>query len=333
MNPIAQFHFELADNSKLKLTYNLQENPLTSKWINVIRKRKRELTRIFKQPLELKITNKTEKDLPFLIEKLNGIVDEINLFYDKQLPLFKSLNDLDHTILNYLHEEFEEYGLRHSQIESEGYVNQKGDPDIFPGNAFRVDFHQLWLDLNQWIHITESAMENNEFPNFSCLIQYLPFEDKGAPIDPVDKLFLDKEFNWGELYLGYNTLGKDYMHAFQDDDKRVILNDQVKVQEWLSSEVWLNFSTDNEGQKKQFELEFYNWWRALSEAEKIPFVDIDTLALGRYYLGEISFDETFLKYHPVEEDWRVRGSDLRRAWNTDVFSKIVRAVGVEIING
>ncbi|CAB4126014.1 hypothetical protein UFOVP181_224 [uncultured Caudovirales phage] len=339
---IAQFKFELEDGSPLILTYNLQDNSLTPKWIDVVNDRKTEtpkpskLETMFKgskfptDPLELKIINKTVADLENLMLKLNSIVNQINEYYDTPLPLFTSTTEIDHKILNYLHEEFERYGERHRMISAEGYRNQKGNPDVFPGNKFKVEFHQLWLDLNQWIHITEGAMADDDYPNFSCLIQYVPFKEQGAPITNEDKLFLDHDSKWGKLYLGYNTLGKDYMHSYVDDDKRVVTNDQVKVQQYLSSEVWLNFSKDYiDAPHKEYELNFYKWWKTLGD---VPFPDISKLALGRYYLGEISFDQTFLDFHPVYEDWLVPNSDIRREWNLKVFSKIVKATGVKIIN-
>jgi hypothetical protein len=339
---IAQFRFELEDGSPLILTYNLQDNSLTPKWLDIVSKRKAETTQLSKigklikgnrfpkDPLELKITNKTVDDLESLMLKLNSIVNKINEYYDEPLPVFTSTKEIDHTILNYLHEEFERYGERHRQIAPIGYRNLTGDPAVFPGTAFKVEFHQLWLDLNQWIHITESAMDTDEFPNFSCLIQYLPFEEQGAAIDPEDKLFLDLENKWGHLYLGYNTLGKDYMHAYSDDDKRVVTNNQVKVQKFLSTEVWLNFGKDTlDAPHKEYELRFYNWWKTLGGQ---PFVGIEELALGRYYLGEISFDQTFLDFHPVYEDWLVPNSDIRRDWNLQVFRKIIKATGVKIVD-
>jgi hypothetical protein len=121
------------------------------------------------------------------------------------------------------------------------------------------------------------------------------------------------------------------MHAYADDDKRVIINNQVKVQEWLSSEVWLNFSMDNvEARTKEFELNFYKWWKTLGD--DIPFPTISDVALGRYYIGQLSFDQTFLDFHPTYEDWLVPNSDLRYRWNLEVFSKIVKVTGIKILD-
>jgi hypothetical protein len=339
---IAQFRFELEDGSPLILTYNLQDNSLTPKWIDCVNQRKSETNppskfkKLFKRdqfpkdPLELKITNKTIDDLESLMIKLNSIVSQINKYYDEQLPLFNTTKEIDHVILNYLHEQFERYGERNEQLLNIGYGNLTGDPARFPGRVFNVEFHQLWLDLNQWIHITESANQKDDWPDFSCLVQYLPFKEQGALIEEEDKLFLDLDGRWGHLYLGYNTLGKDYLSAYHDDDKRVITNNQVKVQKYLSTEVWLNFGKDTVDAHKEHESRFWRWWKTLGD--DISFVGIDKLALGKYYLGKISFDQTFLDFHPVYEDWLVTNSDIRREWNLQVFKKIVKATGVKIID-
>ena len=326
MSKIAQFRFELEDGSPLILTYNLQPNSLTPRWIDIVNRRKNDSTGI-----ELKITNKTSADLEKLMVKLNTIVTDINKYYDEPLPLFQTTREIDQKILNYLHEEFERYGERH-RLMSNRYREQTGDPNVWPGNMFKAEFHQLWLDLNQWIHITESAMQSGDFPNFSCLIQYTPFEEHGSEITDEDKLFLDTTFSWGRLYLGYNTLGKDYMHAFQDDDKRVIINNQVKVQEWISSEVWLNFSPEANVNHKEFELQFWEWFKTLPDSTEIQkLLNISELRLGRYYIGELSFDQTFLNFHPNYNDWLVPNSDLRKRWNLEVFSKIVKSTGIKIV--
>jgi len=93
----------------------------------------------------------------------------------------------------------------------------------------------------------------------------------------------------------------------------------------------LNFSKDHIcWAHKEYELQFYQWWKTLGN---VPFPSIDELSLGRYYIGEISFDQTFLDFHPVYEDWLIPNSDIRKEWNLKVFSKIVKATGVKIING
>ena len=82
MKSKAKFYFELENGSPLILTYNLQENSLKDRWCNQIDKRKKEKESI----LELKISNKTQSDIPKLLMKLNSIINKINNYYDIPLP-------------------------------------------------------------------------------------------------------------------------------------------------------------------------------------------------------------------------------------------------------
>jgi len=328
---LAVFQFELIDGSPLNLVYDLHNTSLRDRWIKQVMDRNAEPD----THLDLKISNKTIKDVPYLIDKINEVIVGINAYYDKQLPLFTKSTKLDHDILNYLHEEFETYGERHEQIviKEKRHLTNPGDPNVWPGNRFKLDFHNLWLKLNEYIHIIETALATSGddlFLNFSCLVSiYPPLE--GETVQEIDKLFLDANFKWGELYLGYNTLGKDYHHALNDDDVRVINNEQVKVQQYFSTEAWLNF-TEGAVASKTEEARFWAWYEKQEQSvkDKIPLNDLNKLALGRYHIGSIVYNETFEKINADYRQW-MYNPELRHKWNVEVFSQIERAIKVDII--
>ena len=324
---LAVFQFELRDGSPLNLVYELHNTSLRDRWIKQVMDRNAEPNTF----VDLKIANKTAKDIDYLIDKINEIITGINAYYDKQLPLFTDTTTLDHEILNYLHEEFENYGERH---DAETYKNPRANPNIWPGPKFKPEFHDLWLKLNEYIHIIETAISPSDdelFLNFSCLVHVYP-PVQGEPIQEIDKLFLDANFKWGELYLGYNTLGKDYSHAMHDDDVRVITNDQVKVQEYFSTEAWLNF-TEGDVSSKSTESRLWAWYERQEQSvkDKIPLDNLNKLVLGRYHIGSLIYNESFEKYDVT--DWRewLYNPVLRYKWNVEVFSQIERAVKVDII--
>jgi hypothetical protein len=312
MDKFARFHFELKDGSPLQITYWLQPNSLLPKWEQMVQSRQGD-------ELELKIANKSEQDLPELTNILNDICDRINqLQTTVVLPLFESYKDLSRERLNYLHEEFENYGERHQHLlNSSGY-------------QFDEQLHNLFLKLNNYIHITEGLLEPKSFPQYHCLVQYMPFE-QGVAVSDEDKLFLDTDFDWGNLYLGYNTLGKDWYHAAKDNDQRLITNTQIKVQEYMSTEVWLCFSAGFT-KHRHTELLFWQWYKSLPQElqQQVPIDNAYKLALGKYYLGHVILDETFTSFHNNGLDWIVPKSPIRKQWNLQVFSKIQRAVGIEI---
>lgn len=313
----ARFTFELENGESLQLVYLLQANSLREKWLNEVRTYLKESNTY----LNLKISNKNYLHLNQLTEKLNSIIKDINKEYEYEiLPSLDGKNDISREKLNYLHEKFEEYGE---------FGAGDGSGRLYRGQ----NAHNLWLDLNEWIHITETAMETGEqdFPNYGALVTvYPPYP--GRKLEERDKLFLTTEFSWGHLYLGYNTLGKDYMHAFQDNDVRVITNNQVKIQELYSSEVWLCFQ-----QKplfiKEIESEFYKWYETTEQEaqEKTPIENLNKIALGRYYLGHILINEDLQKFHPIEEDWYFN-YHVQKRWNNEVFSQVKNVIGIELLD-
>ena len=311
-----EFTFELEDGKPLQLLYLLQPNSLREKWLNEVR------TALNKDNayLNLKISNKDRRHLNELIEKINSIVKDINLAYKRKILMpLDGIDSVDREKLNKLHESFEIYGEHSACI---------------GGKLYRGEHvHNLWLDLNEWIHITETAMEigEHDFPNYNALVTvYPPYP--GRKLEEKDKLFLSTEFSWGQLYLGYNTLGKDYVSAFLDNDVRVITNDQVKIQERYSSEVWLYFG-QNSYSAKDLEMGFYRWYETIEQEaqELIPIENLNKLSLGRYYLGHILINEDLLKFHSIDKDWYY-DSELQKRWNNEVFSQVKNITKIELID-
>lgn len=307
-----RFTFELDDGEPLQLDYLLQQNSLREKWINEIKTYQSK----GKMSFTLNISNKNRSHLKELIQKLNSIIDEINDNYESKILLtINEKTGVNQKILNNLHEKFEEYG--------ENKFSYLGE-----------SVHFLWLQLNEWIHITEVAIETTEdkFPQYGALVAaYPPYP--GRKLEEVDKLFLSTDFSWGHLYLGYNTLGKDYMSAVCDNDTRVVINKQIKVQERYSSEVWLCFQnlSSYTNMQKTIELQFYQWYESLNQEfqELVPIDNLNILGLGRYYLGHILINKDLLKFHPVTEDWWTN-QKIQKEWNNKVFSKVKRVVSIKI---
>ena len=325
MNNFARFHFTLTDGKPLVITYELQKNSLEGRWVEQVNDRCKDPNPRF----NLNLANKSDTDIQELMEHLNIIVTKLNSYYDKELPLYAA-DEIDRTKLNYLHEEFENYGARVAEYNASGTFNTSYD--CWYTDTFNIEFHETWLKLNEQIHRIEGAMGcNPEEPHFMCAAQFYPFEE-GMKINPEDKLFLSTDFNWGELYLGYNTLGKDFMDTCEDNDVRVITNHQIKVQEYFSTEVYLHFGFNK--YKKEVEQHFWNWYQNLApEAQQlIPIHDRNAISLGRYYLGFVVFDQAFLDFHPNYKDWDNENLDLRKRWNIEVFSKIEKITKIEIIN-
>lgn len=316
------FTFRMKDNTLLDLNYTLYDNPLVNKWwrmvISSIRHHK---------TLKYVTTNKTMDNVDDLMMSINNVLDYINQHYDKVLPKFTDPNELDNDILNYLHEEFEIYGDRIEELQQKGNWTPK--------------MHDYFLSLNNYIHMIETAMhsEEDKFANFSCLIDFLP-AGVHKNILPEERIFVNDKFEWGGLYLGYNTLGKDYLTIYPENDQEVIERDEVRVQERFATECWLNFGQTTWATNTE---RFYKWYKELPKSlqEKVPIDDPVALSLGRYKLGQLDVNQSLLDYHNVPNDWMVpaRGeaywSDhqptIHDKWNREVFSQVDHLLEIHLI--
>ena len=148
---------------------------------------------------------------------------------------------------------------------------------------------------------------------------------KHFKITDKDKLLLTSQYKWGDIYLGYNTLGKDYLAVMKDNDVRLIQNNQVKPQERYAAEVWLNFGPDHELPTR---FKFANWMDTLDDEtrKKININDVQ----GRLYLGKLIIDDSFFKIDSNDEHWRQDNHDCKLRWNKEVFSTFREVVDVII---
>jgi len=310
------------DGSEIILTYMLEDNnPVVNKWIEMTKKS-------IKNNMKIKtsLNNVEINNISILLKKINDVLYFINNHYDKKLPVFTNFYELDNIILNYLHEEFEIYGDRIEELQSK--------------NNWSYGLHENFLSLNEYIHMIETAIHGSEdnFPNFSCLYDFTP-SGLHEPIKEEYKHFLENKFEWGGLYCGYNTLGKDYLSIAPENDWEVIEREEVRPQIRFAAETWMNFGPDL---KTTINKEFYKWYTTLPNKiqNKIPIDNLNKLSLGRYNLGKIIIDENFLSIEPDAKKWLLpTGSvysimgkdDCKTKWNREVFAKIVDIKQIEII--
>lgn len=278
------------------LRYKLYDTPLTLKWV--------ELTKLnLSEPTHKVVSvfsNRTKKDVPEITESINDIVKEINQLYDRNIVIF---DQLDTEKLNYLHQEFEVFGERFSSKPvSEQLIN-------------------LFFSLNEHIHMCENAMASEPYRwgGFGILYDIHPL-GKHLPIADEDKLLLEPFFTWGRLYLGYNTLGKDWIDTAKDNDVRLVKENMVKPQQRFAAEAWLNFIVD---QEKHDRISFFlKWVKNLPNdlQDKVPFNNLNKLNLGRFPIGDIIIDSEFLKIDPNINNWKIYRHPCKLKWIHEVLT-------------
>jgi hypothetical protein len=254
------------------------------------------------------LSNASAKSIPKIYDKLNTTIDNINNRSQFNLSKYERLEDLNSQKLNVLNEKFELYG---TQIEN---------------------LHNDFIELNELIHTCEDILKKTSpytLPVMHCQFDFYP-QTEFSPILEKDKLFLETEFKWGEIYLGYNTLGKDWLKVCLDNDIDVITRNMVKPQKRFAAETFINFGPDcvnHDVQKK-----FTAWYNGLPEElqKKVPIDNLNELCLGRFVVGKILIDGYFLKYNSDLNAWNSSNSNAKRKWNDEVFTTFTKIISVQI---
>jgi hypothetical protein len=282
------------------LNYNIYPTDLSKKWV--------QLTNENLKNSDYKIVsvfnNHIDKDVPEISGKIKELVDQINQEYDKSI---ESFDQLDKIKLNYLHREFENFGERVEELAFKGILTQTLSEKFFA--------------LNEYIHKCEDALIANGRlgGGFGILYDIHPL-GKHLQIEDEDRLFLETEVSWGKLYLGYNTLGKDWLAVARDNDIEVIERGMVKPQKRFAAEAWLNFTQDVSSIEKN--IFFHKWAKTLPTnlQKKIPFYKLNELGLGRFVIGEIIIDDNFLKYDSNLSNWKTYKHPSKSKWNYEVLT-------------
>ena len=301
------------DNNQHILNYRIYDTMLAKKWMSVIRANQSDLSKY----IHTVFYNVTGKNVLDIYKNLTDTILKINEEYDTLLPIFE-MSQIDGEKLNYLHSMFEHYGDRIPELED----NNKNT------NSLNFNF----LSLNELIHTYELALgnQNRKFSSMAATMDYYP-QTIFRNIEPLDKLNVRNRYNWGQLFLGYNTLGKDWLTACTDNDLDLVRRNAVKPQQRFAAEIWFSFS-----ELEWFEISatehFENWYYSLpTELKlKVPIENISDMVLGKFLIGEILIDEYFLKFDPNMDNWLLPNSASKKRWNAGVFSTFKQIEKVKI---
>jgi hypothetical protein len=301
--------FEDATGTRHTIPTTIYNTDLSKRWIDAVIHNQQTADKY----IHSAFINRPYTDLFDIQRQLNDIVTNINIEYDVALPIFVDTNVLDENTLNEMHRQYEVYGTR-------------AEDGLIP----TVTLNDNFLLLNELIHTYEEVLHSKDLPipAMSVLIDYYP-QTEFYPILERDKLHLTAQFMWGNIYLGYNTLGKDWLKVAHDNDLDVIKRNMVKPQERFSAETWINFGPDDN--KDWTKRQFSNWWYSLPTdlQDKVPIDNLNKLSLGRYLIGRVLVnDDYFLKYHNNINDWMTPNHPIKKKWNEEVFSKFRKVITI-----
>lgn len=288
------------------LKYSLMNTPIVSKYLDMLEENRA----IANGNIDSNFNNAVESDYPELSDKIKILVKSINEYNPVfNLPEYDTIQQDE---LNRLHELFEEWG---------------GTPDQSDRKLAKMFFM-----LNDLIHACEDTFASGRV--MGAVVDVKPSIESGrsgihSTISNKDRLSLTSRYTWGSLYLGYNTLGKDYLAAMKDNDIRLIENDEVRPQKRFAAEIWLNMGYD---QRDSSKIQFGNWIETLDDEvrRKIPLHNQQELSLGRFILGHLIIDEQFYKMDPNLDHWNVDNHYCKLRYNKEVFSTFREVVDIRV---
>lgn len=181
----------------------------------------------------------------------------------------------------------------------------------------------VWVDINHYIHIVESLLAD-QFAEYNAIVYFTTDpEPEYAPIKEEHKLWLTAEEHWGDLLLGYATIGKDWLDLMENNDGFEDLN----VQSTISPETRMFFHLEFPHMKHKEQM-FHAW----AQDKTVPLDNLNKLALGKYYLGKLIITDEFLNFHNVASDWYVPNHSCKLEWNKTVIGQDTVVTNIEFFN-
>lgn len=195
-----------------------------------------------------------EEDLASCVDALATTVQQINSMYESDLEgttdgklEVPTTKNIDSAHLNRLHFEFENFGERF----------KKGGPET---RGRIANAYGPFCQLNDQIHACEGALANRhrtlEEAWWSLHCSFLPDLYSELENHMYEEFSLDWDF--GTMFMGYHTLGKDILAAFWNDDMDLFHRDEIRPQRISSSEIFLFLGPQSRGHLEQLN----RWWDA-----------------------------------------------------------------------
>jgi len=186
--------------------------------------------------------------LEALVQRINASGYRSLARGSEPLPLqWPGVEQVNHALLNQLHFEFETFG------------------DLFKasGGEERTRLAKIYGDfcqLNDTIHASEGAYENRDRglaeAQFALHASLLPDFYENLTAEMYSEFTLDWDF--GTLFMGYHTLGKDYLAAYWNDDLDLVRRNEVRPQRISSAEIFAYFGPGLRNERDRFR----GWWEA-----------------------------------------------------------------------
>ena len=317
----------------LRLEFIILDTDVSDRWLAMINKNK-SMGHTLESNIR-RIMNIEERDKA--IDAFRDNIAKINSMYDKQLAdvvSFEYLAD-NQCLLNDLHEEFEVFGDREQSIIDMGYFD---DPDkhpnlanaVWPGREYNVELHDRFLKLNVQIHDFEAIFKNIKDNQVacSCLADYTP-AGIHERLKPEDFFLFEPNMGWGWMYLGYNTLGKNWKSILHDNDIDVVRRGQIRPQARFAAEFYIHFGDSTSIVHNR--VAFYKWWMD----NDLSYLHDPDMKLSEFAFGMIPVAR--VATYKINDNIPVSimtAQTLKTItqWNTEVWSRFSTLIDVSVFN-
>lgn len=250
----------------------LYNTPISQKWLEHFAKLKNGNNDFREKSFKLAISL-TDIEL---VSQLNQCIDKINTFYDNKLNNVDSIND---STLNYLHEQYEVYGQRVTEFLEQDYWKSAykkipyDDPrtKVFPGITFNEDMHYSFIKLNELVHRAELQEDTIKIDTGGIGGIITTSLNPRIDFDLTDDDWLNsvRYTKFGDLCLGYNTLGKNLGHVVRDLDFDAVNRNAIVPQKTWSNELYIDLL--HEGSDPYQVREYKRLWNRLKITEKLGY--------------------------------------------------------------
>ena len=237
-----KYHIVMSDKDGqiFELTYEIYEHRVAYEWARLSAKALAVGARPAGTSLNFQVS---PKDLTQTLERMNTHIVTIQNegLIDMAIPRL-TVGNLSQEYLNQLHESFHRY-----EEEVEGH-NVFKRAHFIPAQRPMLRYHSQKLNLytpthfalghlNTLIHWVENAYKMLKGTHINQFFNYYLHPNEFSPLTDNDYSLCRISFNFGDLMLGYGTTGKNLYHCYIDDDKEVVRNGLVRVQETISTEI------------------------------------------------------------------------------------------------
>lgn len=179
-----QFEFVSSDGRDIKFQYELFSNPFIDKWWP--RQKDAFAKPSFQESFHSDFYGVYFTDKSIIVDSINQSIKTVNEHGYRRIEM-RASEEMGPDFLNSLHEIFEHY-----------VVDPKFQPEV-AGN----DVYEALKNINVQIHRFESFF----FPTHQGFIITRTDKEFSAQLEPEDLQYFTPEFQFGNLYLAYQTVG------------------------------------------------------------------------------------------------------------------------------